>query len=71
MTRCMLKDCRPAGVCKDVKGWFRKHGLDFHAFVNEGVSPEVLRGTNDAGPAVERVIRAAEEREAREAKDGR
>ena len=66
--RVTVRDVRAARYClAGVRPWFRRHGLDWQGFLDTGVDAEVLRATGDG--LVEPVIRAAEEREAREAAD--
>ena len=71
MTRVTIQDLRAARYClAGVRPWFRRHGLDWQAFLDGGIEAGVLRATGDA--LVEPVIRQAEVREAaREADDGR
>jgi hypothetical protein len=61
LTRVTIQDIRAARYClPGVRPWFRRHGLDWQAFLNVGISAETLRTTDDA--LVEPVIRMAEER---------
>ena len=76
MTRVTIQDLRAARYClAGVRPWFRRHGLDWQAFLDGGIDVETLRATGDA--LVEPVIRQAEMREATNlaanegAKDGR
>lgn len=69
MTRVTVTDLRAARYCfRGVRPWFDRHGLSWSDFVTQGLEAEVLLATGDAlvGP----VIRAAEERESREAGNG-
>ena len=67
MTRVTIQDLRDARYClAGVRPWFRRHGLDWQAFLDSGIEAERLRATGDA--LVEPVIRIAEMREGR---DGR
>ena len=60
-TRVTIQDIRAARYClPGVRPWFRRHGLDWQAFLNVGISAETLLATGDA--LVEPVIRMAEER---------
>ena len=34
-------------VCKRMKFWFRRHGLDYEKFKSEGISIDELRATGD------------------------
>lgn len=76
MTRLTIQDLRAARYClAGVRPWFRRHGLDWQAFLESGIDVETLRATGDA--LVEPVILQAEAREAAqemsnaEADDGR
>lgn len=70
MTRVTVTDLRAARYCfRGVRPWFVRHGLSWSEFVTEGLEAEVLLATGDA--LVRPVIQAAEERERREAVDGR
>jgi hypothetical protein len=61
-----LSDLRTARYClAGVRPWFRRHGLDWQDFLDEGIEAGQLGATGDA--LVTPVIRAAEAREAREA----
>jgi hypothetical protein len=61
LTRVTIKDIRSARYClPGVRPWFRRHGLNWQAFLNVGISVETLLATGDA--LVEPVIRMAEER---------
>ena len=60
-TRVTIQDIRAARYClPGVRPWFRRHGLDWQAFLDAGLPAETLRATGDA--LVEPVIRMAEER---------
>ena len=59
--RVTIQDIRAARYCMPgVRPWFRRHGLDWQAFLDAGLPAETLRATGDA--LVEPVIRMAEER---------
>jgi hypothetical protein len=61
LTRVTIQDIRAARYClPGVRPWFRRHGLDWQAFLDAGLPAETLRATGDA--LVEPVIRMAEER---------
>ncbi len=61
LTRVTIQDIRAARYClPGVRPWFRRHGLDWQAFLDAGIPAETLRATGDA--LVEPVIRMAEER---------
>jgi hypothetical protein len=73
VTRVTIQDLRAARYClAGVRPWFRRHGLDWQAFLDSGIEADTLRATGDA--LVEPVIWQAEAREAvsnAEARDGR
>lgn len=72
MTRVTIQDLRAARYClAGVRPWFRRHGLDWQAFLDGGIEAETLRASGDA--LVEPVILQAEARAATmpEADDGR
>ena len=67
MTRVTIQDLRAARYClAGVRPWFRRHGLDWQAFLDSGIEAETLRATGDA--LVEPVITQAEAREAMQAR---
>lgn len=43
------KDCVAAGYCliPGTRDFFRKHNLDWRAFVREGIDSEILEATGD------------------------
>ncbi|SFJ20650.1 hypothetical protein [Albimonas pacifica] len=58
------EDIRAARLCfQGARPWFRRHGLDWQAFLAEGLPSEVLAATGDAMAL--RVIAEAEKRAAR------
>ena len=58
------EDIRAARLCfQGARPWFRRHGLDWQAFLVEGLAAEVLAATGDA--LALRVIAEAERRIAR------
>jgi hypothetical protein len=60
-TLVTVQDIRAARYClPGVRPWFRRHGLNWQAFLDAGILAETLRATGDA--LVEPVIRMAEER---------
>jgi hypothetical protein len=62
MTRVTIQDLRAARYClAGVRPWFRRHGLDWQAFLDSGIEADTLRATLDA--LVEPVILQAELRE--------
>ena len=66
--RVTLRDLRTARYCcAGVRPWFRRHGLDWQAFLDAGIDAAVLRATGDA--LVAPVIAAAEARACREMQD--
>ena len=61
--RVTIQDLRAARYClAGVRPWFRRHGLDWQAFLDSGIEAETLRATGDA--LVDPVITQAEAREA-------
>ena len=49
MTRVTIQDLRAARYClAGVRPWFRRHGLDWQAFLDSGIEAETLRATGDA-----------------------
>ncbi len=59
-------DLRAAKICfGGARPWFRRHGLDWQAFVAEGIDAERLEATGDA-----LAFRVTAEARAREAKAG-
>ena len=73
MTRVTLQDLRASRLCfQGARPWFRRHGLDWQAFLREGLDAEVLAATGDA--LALRVIAVAEARESlaaeQETRDG-
>ena len=58
------EDIRAARLCfQGARPWFRRHGLDWQAFLAEGLPAEVLAATGDAMAL--RVIAEAGKRVAR------
>jgi len=73
MTRVTIQDLRASRLCfQGARPWFARHGLDWQAFLREGLEADVLTATGDA--LALRVIAIAEAREAlapkAEAQDG-
>ncbi len=69
-TRVTIQDIRAARYClPGVRPWFRRHGLDWQAFLDAGLPAETLRATGDA--LVEPVIAQAKARETAEMIHGR
>lgn len=73
MTRVTIQDLRASRLCfQGARPWFARHGLNWQAFLREGLEAEVLAATGDA--LALRVIAIAEAREAlapnAEAQDG-
>ena len=70
LTRVTIQDIRAARYClPGVRPWFRRHGLDWQAFLDTGIPAETLRATGDA--LVEPVIAQAKARETTAVTDGR
>ena len=58
------EDIRAARLCfQGARPWFRRHGLNWQAFLAEGLPAEVLAATGDA--LAQRVIAEAEKRATR------
>ena len=56
MTRVTVRDMRRVRYClAGCRAWFRRHGLDWQAFLDRGIEAERLRATGDAlvEPAIE------------------
>ena len=44
-----INDVRAAGLCVNgSRAWFTRHGLDFRAFLREGLDADTLLATGDA-----------------------
>lgn len=44
-----IADIRKTGHCaRGIRRWFDGHGLDFQAFLKNGIEADVLLGTGDA-----------------------
>jgi len=44
-----IDDVRAAGLCVNgSRAWFARHGLDFRAFLREGLDAQTLLATGDA-----------------------
>ena len=70
LTRVTIQDIRAARYClPGVRPWFRRHGLDWQAFLDAGLPAETLRATGDA--LVEPVIAQAKARETAAVTHGR
>jgi hypothetical protein len=65
-----IQDIRAVRYClPGVRPWFRRHGLDWQAFLDTGLPAETLLATGDA--LVEPVIAQARARETAEMTHGR
>ena len=70
LTRVTIQDIRAVRYClPGVRPWFRRHGLDWQAFLDAGLPAETLRATGDA--LVEPVIAEAKARETAAVTHGR
>lgn len=59
MTIVLHKHCRELGYCnRGLREWFAREGLDWPAFVRNGLDAEILRATHNA--MAERAIAHAE-----------
>ena len=44
-----ITDVRAVGLCVNgSRAWFERHGLDFRAFLRDGLDAQTLLATNDA-----------------------
>lgn len=60
-----MSDIRRAHMCsKGSRDFFVRHGLDWSAFLQEGIDAEILLGTGD--PMAQVVVQVAREREEEE-----
>ena len=65
MTKVFMSDVRRARMCsKGARDFFARHGLDWSAFLREGIDAEALWGTGD--PMAQEVVQVAREREEEE-----
>ena len=53
--RVTISDLQRYHCVRGVKGWFATHGLDFKAFLNDGIMASELVASGDA--MAERVVR--------------
>lgn len=61
-TRVTIDDCRRAGHCAvGIRRWFEHYGLDFRAFLREGIDEETFLATGDAHAI--RIVQLKRERE--------
>jgi len=61
-----IDHARRAGLCvSGARAWFDRHGLDFRAFLREGIPAQTLLATGDAmaAKAVEHAMRDAQSKE--------
>lgn len=65
MTRITIDDFRACGVCPKARRWFERNGLDWRAFVRNGIEADELRAVGDNLDLLERLEAAAKAREAR------
>lgn len=60
-----VNDVRAARLCTaGGRAWFARHGLDWMAFLRDGLPASVILATGDA--MAERAVEAARKREARD-----
>jgi hypothetical protein len=73
MTTVRVRHIRQAGFCASgARDWFRRHDLDYPAFLRDGVDAEVLEKLGDHfGNQVVALARAEEQAQLKEADDGR
>ena len=44
-----MRDIRAAKMCSSgTRAFFKRHGLDWHSFLKEGIQAELLESTGDA-----------------------
>lgn len=56
-----IDHARAAGMCvQGMRAWFARHGLDFRAFLREGIDAKTLLATGDA--MAKRVVELAQSR---------
>lgn len=49
MSRVTISDVRAAGYCvRGAREWFARHGLDFRAFLKDGIAEQELLASGDA-----------------------
>ncbi|PZQ95187.1 MAG: hypothetical protein DI533_20260 [Cereibacter sphaeroides] len=66
MTVVKLEDCVALGYCaRAMRPWFNTHGLDYYAFVAEGLDEETLLALDD-----DFATKAVEQARKREAANG-
>lgn len=68
MTKIIMDDLRTAGVgtCQQAKKWFERHGFDWRELhPSRGVDVERVLDIEEDTAYLDRVIKAAEERESR------
>lgn len=66
MTIIKLCDQRALGVCKGARHWFERHGLDWRAYLRDGIDVADLRATGDIPDLIDKLEAQAKMREARE-----
>lgn len=65
MTTITINDFRQAGICpKARKVFFERYGLDWRAFVRDGIDVEELRATGSHATKIDELERIAKAREA-------
>ena len=52
-------------VCKRIRFWFRRHGLDYDEFKKNGLPVEILRATGDQKEKIDALEKTALKRIAR------
>lgn len=53
-----IQDAREAGLCSPgQRAWFRRHGLDFRRFLDQGIDAQTLIALDDA--MADRAVRQA------------
>lgn len=66
-TRIIIDDLRVSGIgtCPRAREWFERNGINWKDFKGEGLDADRVRDIKEGSSYIARVIKAAEEREAR------
>jgi hypothetical protein len=67
-----MRHVREARVCsRGARQFFARHGLDWQAFLSDGLDPETVRGTGDAMAIAVAELAEAEHGRQQQETDGR
>lgn len=68
MTVIKIDDLRTAGAgtCQVARAWCRRNNVSYHRLRTEGIPYDEVKDVQDHRSALERVLKAAQEREERE-----